>query len=72
MPRNIGKQSGESAESVAKRKEGYCGEDLQKSKVLGQVILQLFHQGSLGHTGGLQPYKCAENSFREYRKVCYL
>jgi len=43
MLRSIGKQSGESAESVLKdKKEGYGGKDLQKRKVL---ILELKSKG---------------------------
>jgi len=34
MLRSIGKQSGESVESVLKKKEGYDVKDLQKRKVL--------------------------------------
>jgi len=34
MLRSIGKQSGESVESVLKKKEGYGVKDLQKRKVL--------------------------------------
>ena len=33
MLRSIGKQSGESVESVLKKKKGYGGKDLQKRKV---------------------------------------
>jgi len=32
MLRSIGKQSGESVESVLKKKKGYCGKTLQKGR----------------------------------------
>jgi len=34
MIQSIGEQSGESVESVLKKKEGYRGKDLQKRKVI--------------------------------------
>jgi len=34
MLSSIGKQSGESVESVLKKKRGYDGEDVQKRKVI--------------------------------------
>ena len=49
MLRSIGKQSGESMESVLEKKEGYGRKDLQKRNVLS---LEWKSEGLIDHEGG--------------------